>query len=320
MKNVPFDKLIYLMLAFKMTNEEINIDLEKNRQLFRLSEELLNGYREAFTEQLTKKEKDWYNSAKKVEFKDMPEFFVSGAMNALGVELPYRRRPLFREALYLFSDPDLRTIMQAYIIMRKSTKQIADTLTKFSKYETSEEVVNMYSLMFCNMADMDFSSWKEYLLSMPRTCSREASVIRDSFVKPQEYVQWRLGLDVDFATELDLIKDVMTTSFVQFKEAAVSNNPTVKATATQWSDRFIIAADRYAKHKNPNESDMQTEFKVYLQKLAPNVKHISEVDRKQLVEAPQTSNLDPTIDLMKEQDALEERKQIQEYLEGSGLS
>ena len=319
MKRVPFGKLIFLMLAFKMTPEEINIDLEKNRQLFKLPEDFLKTYQEDFYKTLTKKEKEWYNAAGKVEFKDMPEFFVSGAMNALGVELPYRRRPLFRESLYLFSDPDLRTIMQAYVIMRKSTKQIADTLTKFSKYETSEEVINMYSHMFCNMEDMAFSSWKDYLLAMPRTCSREASVIRDSFVKPQEYVQWRLGLDVDFACELDLIKDVMTTSFVQFKEAAVSNNPTVKAMATQWSDRFIIAADRYAKHKSPNESDMQTEFKVYLQKLAPNVKHISEVDKKQLLEAPKPSSLDLIVDLGKEQDALEEREQIQKYLEGSGL-
>ena len=325
MNKVPFGKLIFLMLSFKMTNEEINTDLEKNRQLFPLPDTILNSYRETFLSKMSNKERTWYDSAGKIEFKDMPEFYVTGCMNAVGAELPYRRRPLFKDSLYLFSDPDLRTIIQAYIILRKSTKQIAASLTKFSKYDTTEEVVNMYTLMFCNMEDMDFSSWKEYIGSLPQTSRREAAILRDSFTKPPEYVQWRLGMDVDFATELDLIRDVMTTSFVQFKETINSNNPNIKATALNWADRFIVAADRYGKNKDTGDNDLQTEFRVYLQKLAPNVKHISEVDKKQLLESADKSIIEMKAGSMlvneeKEQRLLEEQNQIKEYFENEDLT
>ena len=318
MKKLPFGKLVYLMLAFKMTNQEINDDLVKNRQLFELPEDLLNDLRANFISKMTEREKEWYEKADKIEFKDMPNHYVTGCMNAVGAEIAFRRRHLFKDALYLFSDPDLRTIIQAYAVLRKSSKQIAASLTKYSKYDTTEEVVNLYLLMFCNMDEMDFSAWKEYISHLPRTSGREAGILRDSFTKTPEYVQWRLGMDVDFASELDLVKDVMTTSYVQFKETIQSHNPDVKATALNWVDRFIVAADRYRRNKDSGEMDVQTEFRVYLQKLAPNVKHISDVDRQQL--PAESGVIEILVNDEKEQRLLEEQKQLQEYLEDNNIA
>ena len=72
------------MLAFKMTNAEINDDLVAHRGLFPIQDKHIDQYREHFIGMLTPTELLWYNGHDKIEFSKMPKEFVNTSLTTLG--------------------------------------------------------------------------------------------------------------------------------------------------------------------------------------------------------------------------------------------
>ena len=245
---VPYRRYLQVLFLTNCSDEGVCNVLEK-RRLPKPGIELLQHLRLELWGALSEEVREFYAglNGRLVDFNRIPEN-VSKYFSKVNLGEVIDNQEAFACAKSLFDQVDLRMCVFAYAISKQPESELIEDIEGFTKYKLKKNTIPVFKKYFCDMDNMSYASWKEFIFEIRSLNHFEAQIYASCFSSKYPFALVKHKLHIKFnpdKVDLDsIIKEVTVFSYIKVLESLESGQDA--DAALQWIDRLTKI---YSTHK-----------------------------------------------------------------------